>query len=51
MKYAYLISPSRKLCFAMALAAGMVAIPLPTMANQAVQNRKRWNSYRFRRKL
>ena len=38
MKYAYLISPSRKLCFAMALAAGMVAIPLPTMANQAVQN-------------
>ena len=38
MKYANLISPSRKLCFAMALAAGMVAIPLPTMANQAVQN-------------
>ena len=38
MKYANLISPSRKLYFAMALAAGMVAIPLPTMANQAVQN-------------
>ena len=38
MKYANLISPSRKLCFAMALAAGMCIIPLPTMANQAVQN-------------
>ncbi len=38
MKHANLTSPSRKLCFVMALAAGMVAIPLPTMANQAVQN-------------
>ena len=38
MTHANLTSPSRKLCFVMALAAGMVAIPLPTMANQAVQN-------------
>ena len=38
MKYAKLTLPSKKLCFAMALAAGMVAFPLPTMAEQAVQN-------------
>ena len=38
MKYAKLTLPSKKLCFAMALAAGMMAFPLPTMAEQAVQN-------------
>ena len=38
MKYAKLTLPSKKLCFVMALAAGMVAFPLPTMAEQAVQN-------------
>ena len=38
MKYAKLTLPSQKLCFVMALAAGMVAFPLPTMAEQAVQN-------------
>ena len=38
MKYAKLTLPTRKLCFVMALAAGMVAFPLPTMAEQAVQN-------------
>ena len=38
MKYANLILPSRKLCFVMALAAGMIAVPMPTMAEQAVQN-------------
>jgi len=38
MNYATLISPSRKLCLVMALAAGMTAIPLPTMAGQAVHN-------------
>ena len=38
MKYAKLTIPSKKLCFVMALAAGMVAFPLPTMAEQAVQN-------------
>ena len=38
MKYANFALPSKKLCFAMALAAGMVAFPLPTMAEQAVQN-------------
>ena len=27
-----------KLCFAMALAGGIMAFPLPTMAEQAVQN-------------
>lgn len=37
MKYANLINPSRKLCFVVALALGMTAIPLPTMASQAVQ--------------
>ena len=38
MKYANLILPSRKLCFVVALAAGMIAVPMPTMAEQAVQN-------------
>ena len=38
MKYAKLTLPSKKLCFVMALAAGMVEFPLPTMAEQAVQN-------------
>ena len=38
MKYANLTLPSKKLCFVMALAAGMMAFPLPTMAEQAVQN-------------
>ena len=38
MKYAKLTLPSKKLCFVMALAAGMVAFPLPTMAEQAVQS-------------
>ena len=37
MNYAHLTLPSKKLCFAMALAAGMVAFPLPTMADPAVQ--------------
>ena len=36
--YAKLTLPTRKLCFVMALAAGMMAFPLPTMAEQAVQN-------------
>ena len=38
MNYAHLTLPSKKLCFAMVLAAGMMAFPLPTMAEQAVQN-------------
>ncbi len=38
MKYANLTLPSMKLCFAMALAAGMMAFPLSTKAEQAVQN-------------
>ncbi len=38
MKYADLKKPSRKLCLAMALAAGMIAFPLPTMAEQPVQS-------------
>ena len=38
MKYAKLTLPTRKLCFVMALAAGMMAFPLPTMAEQAVQD-------------
>ncbi len=38
MKYAKLTLPSRKLCFVMVLAAGMIAFPLPTMAEQAVQD-------------
>ena len=38
MKYANLILPSRKLCFVVALAAGIIAVPMPTMAEQAVQN-------------
>ena len=38
MKYANLALPSKKLCFVMALAAGLFANPLPTMAEQAVQN-------------
>ncbi len=37
MKYANLTIPFRKRCFVMVLAAGMIAIPLPTMAAQAVQ--------------
>ena len=37
MKYANLMNPCRKLCFVMALAAGMVAIPLPSKADQAAQ--------------
>jgi TonB-linked SusC/RagA family outer membrane protein len=38
MKYAKLTLPSKKLCFVMALAAGMGSFPLPTMAEQTVQN-------------
>ena len=38
MKYAKLTLPSKKLCFMMALAAGLVTFPLPTMAEQIVQN-------------
>ena len=38
MKYVHLTLPSMKLCFAMALAAGIMAFPLPTMAEQAFQN-------------
>ena len=38
MKYAKLNLPSKKLCFVMALAAGMVSFPMPTMAEQIVQN-------------
>ncbi|MBQ9262017.1 MAG: TonB-dependent receptor [Prevotella sp.] len=38
MKYANLILPSKKLCFMMALAAGFFANPLPTMAEQTVQD-------------
>ena len=38
MKHANLKTPSRKLCFVMALAAGLFANPLSTMAEQAVQN-------------
>ena len=38
MKYAKLTLPSKKLCFVMALAAGIMAFPLPTMAEHAVQN-------------
>ena len=37
MNYAHLILPSKKLCFAMVLAAGIMAFPLPTMADPAVQ--------------
>lgn len=36
MNYAHLTLPSKKLCFAMVLAAGMMAFPLPTMAEPAV---------------
>ncbi len=38
MKYAKLTLPSKKLCFVMALAAGLVTFPLPTMAELAVQS-------------
>ena len=38
MKNVHLSLPSKKLCFVMALAAGLFANPLPTMAEQAVQN-------------
>ena len=38
MNYAHLILPSKKLCFAMVLAAGIMAFPLPTMADPAVQS-------------
>ena len=37
MKYANLTNPSRKLCFVMALAAGMVSFPMSAMAEPAVQ--------------
>ena len=37
MNHAHLILPCKKLCFAMVLAAGMMAFPLPTMAEPAVQ--------------
>ena len=37
MNHAHLILPCKKLCFAMVLAAGMMAFPLPTMADPAVQ--------------
>ena len=38
MKYANLTLPSKKLCFVMALAAGMMSFPMSTKAEQAVQN-------------
>ena len=38
MKYANLTLPSRKLCFVVALAAGIMSFPLSTKAEQAVQN-------------
>ena len=38
MKYAKLTLPSKKLCFVMALAAGLGSFPLPTMAELAVQS-------------
>ena len=38
MKYAKLALPSKKLCFVMALAAGLGSFPLPTMAELAVQS-------------
>ena len=37
MKYANLTNPSHKLCFVMALAAGMISFPMSTMAEPAVQ--------------
>lgn len=37
MKYANLTNPSRKLCFVMALAAGMISFPMSAMAAPAVQ--------------
>ena len=37
MKYAKLTNPSRKLCLAMALTAGMISVPMSTMAKMAVQ--------------
>ena len=37
MKYANLTNPSRKLCLAMALTAGMISVPMSTMAKMAVQ--------------
>ena len=37
MKYANLTNPSRKLCFVMALAAGMISFPMSAMAEPAVQ--------------
>ncbi|SEA10035.1 TonB-linked outer membrane protein, SusC/RagA family [Xylanibacter ruminicola] len=37
MKYANLTNPSRKLCFVMALAAGMITFPMSAMAEPAVQ--------------
>ena len=37
MKYANLLSPSGKLCLAMALATGMTLFPMPTMASEAIQ--------------
>ncbi len=38
MKYAKSTLPSKKLCFVMALAAGMMSFPLPTKAEQTVQS-------------
>ena len=38
MKYAKLTLPSKKLCFVMALAAGMVSFPMSAMAELAVQS-------------
>ena len=46
MKYANLMNPCRKLCFVMALAAGMVAIPLPSKADQAAQAVQQNNAVR-----
>ena len=37
MKYAKLTLPSKKLCFVMALAAGMISFPMSAMAEPAVQ--------------
>ncbi len=46
MKYANLMSPCRKLCFVVALAAGMTLIPLPSKADQAAQATQQSNVVR-----
>lgn len=46
MKHANLMNPCRKLCFVMALAAGMTIIPLPAKADQAAQATQQSNVVR-----